>query len=270
MIVSKNISNDPHRIQFRASAQSARSGAVDLKTGRISGVSLLTADREATGWGLWIDAKTLATFHALLTGRRLKAYATHGAPGLDGTLDEVGFWDGSHIDGANLRGDFTALDAWRRHSPAEFETLFELAEKLPAEFGASLSFSFQPVWVLRDGREIATTRKFSGAGLAVYDPPAPMDTVRALPSVRAVDVYSADFVDDPAANEGLFAAGPIKAAAPALFGKNRAAAAFNVSLARTQRPASPCTSQAKPASTRVGLSRAAAAWGATFAQKNNN
>lgn len=208
MPISQKSFIDPHRIQLRTESQSKRAGAVDLKTGRIFGVSLLTADREATGWGLWIDSATLVSFHALLAGRRLKAYATHGVPGLDGTLDEVGFWDGVRIDGLNLREDFTALDAWRRHAPAEFDTLFELAEKLPGEFGASLSFSYKPVWVLRDGTEVPTQRKFSIGGEVIYAPPAPSSAVRAMPSVRALDVYSADFVDDPAANTGLFSSHP--------------------------------------------------------------
>lgn len=202
------ITKDPHHLHLRARAQSVRIGAVDAKAGRISGVSLLTADREAIGHGVWIDTKSLTGFHALLLDRKLKAYATHGASGGDGTLDEVGFWDGARIDGLNLRSDFTAFDAWRRHAVSEFETLFEIAEKLPHEFGASLSFSFKPHWVLRDGSEVPTKRSFSAAGEVVFTPPAPATAARKMPSVRVVDVYSADFVDRPAANNGLFSIAP--------------------------------------------------------------
>lgn len=203
---------DPHCLQFRALADKATLAAVDAKAGRISGVSLLTADREASGHGVWIDQRTLETFEAELKDRRLKAYATHGAWGGDGTLDEVGFWEAVRIEGNQLREDFQALEAWRKHEAAEFDTLFELAEKLPAEFGASLSFRMTLAWVRKDGTELATKRKWREVGMwnyeAYFDPAMPPDAVRDMPSVRCVEVYSADFVSVPAANNGLFRAGP--------------------------------------------------------------
>ena len=177
-------------------------------SGRILGVSLLTANREASGHGVWIDKRTLETFNAQLTGRPLKAYVTHGWG--DPTLNEVGLWSQSRIDeegtDPQLRADFASLDAWKKHSPAEFDTLFELAAKAPTEFGASLSFRFSLAWVRKDGTELATQpswRATPGKFERVFEPPAPSDAVRAMPSVRAIEVYSADFVDTPAANDGL-------------------------------------------------------------------
>ena len=212
---------DLHRLRFQAaptslSAESAPPPAVDAAAGTIRGVSLLTANREAAGHGVWIDPKTLETFHAALSGRRLKAYATHGSFGLDGTLDEVGYWETAQIAGDKLRADFVALASWKKHAAAEFDTLFELAEKLPAEFGASLAFRFTLAWVRADGSEVPTVRKFRETGAWDYelyfDPAAPADALRAdFPSVRATEVYSADFVNDPAANDGLFHAGPAAA-----------------------------------------------------------
>lgn len=202
----------PHAA-FAVGAADAPAPQVDRTAGRIAGVSLITADREAAGWEMWIDAKTVTGFQALLSNRRLKAYATHGSFGKDGTLDEVGFWELPRIDGLQLRADFVALSAWRRHSEAEFDTLFELAEKMPSEFGASVAFTYALAWVRRDGSEVPTLRKWREAGRweyeLYYDPPAPVDAVRDMPSVRPLTCRSADFVDQPAANDGLFRASPV-------------------------------------------------------------
>jgi hypothetical protein len=226
---------DPFRLQLRAVGESENLGAVDAKLGRISGVSQLTADREAAGHGVWIDQKTLETFLVQLSDRRIKAYATHGAWGGDGTLDEVGYWESPRIDGNQLRSDFQSLDAWRKHQEAEFDTLFELASKLPKEFGASLSFRMTLAWVRKDGTELATVRKWRERGMWDYeqyfDPAMPADALREMPSVRCVEVYSADFVCVPAANDGLFRAGPgvdggaqgipTASTQPALFAMNK-------------------------------------------------
>ena len=222
---------DLHRLRFRADAapsDKAEAPAVDPAAGTIRGVSLLTADREASGHGVWIDAKTLQTFLTCLSDRRLKAYATHGTWGKDGTLDEVGYWETANIAGDKLRADFVALTSWKKHAVDEFDTLFELAEKLPAEFGASLAFRFNLVWVRADGSETPTVRKYRAKGdwdyEIYFDPAAPSDALRAdMPSVRAMEVYSADFVDVPAANDGLFQAAPFDTtpkASPALAPMN--------------------------------------------------
>lgn len=212
------------RLSLRAGSALAKN-AVDAVAGTIKGVSLLTADREASGHGVWIDRRTLDTFKAQLDGRPLKAYATHGSWSLDGTLDEVGLWQNPQIDetgsAPQLREDFGALDAWKKHSAAEFDTLFELAAKAPTEFGASLSFRFSLVWVNQDGSEVPTVRKFrysSDRGYEqFFEPSAPVTALRAMPSVRALEVYSADFVDTPAANDGLFrAATAVDASAPSV------------------------------------------------------
>lgn len=204
--------SDPHRLQFRAASPGTKLGAVDAANGTIAGVSIITANREAAGWGMWVDEKTVSGFHALLSGRRLKAYATHGSWGKDGTLDEIGYWDAPVIDGLHLRQNFTALAAWKKHHADEYDTLFELAEKLPGEFGASISFRFALAWVMGDGSELPTVRKWRylpDEGYEEYfDPAMPVGALRTSPSVRPLEVYSADFVDQPAANDGLFRAAP--------------------------------------------------------------
>ena len=176
----------------------------------------MTANREAAGHGVWIDQQSLASFQKLLEGRRFKSYISHGWG--DQTLAEPGLWQSSVVDGAHLRADFVALDAWRKHSPDKFETLFELAQKLPGEFGVSLSFRMALAWVRADGTEIPTRIRYRDIGgwdyEKFFDPAAPADAVRTdMPSVRAVEVYSADFVDDPAANDGLFRAAPVDVSA---------------------------------------------------------
>lgn len=207
----------PDCLSFRAAPAGLPEGAIDRAAGTIRGVSLITADREAGGHGLWVDARTVETFRDLLAGRRVKAYATHGTWGKDGTLDEVGYWSNPVIDSGHLRGSFAAFKAWRKHSEDEFDTLFELAETMPSEFGASLNFRFRAVWLMGDGREIETRRKFRITSDRDYeqywDPPMPAGALRDMPSVRATEVFSADFVDRPAANDGLFRDEP---AAPAV------------------------------------------------------
>lgn len=202
---------DPYRVSFRVSGHAPARFAVDPACGVLSGVSLMTADREAAGHGVWIDAQSLASVQKLIEGRRLKAYVTHAWG--DSTLDEPGYWANSAIDGLHLRADFTALDAWRKHQPAAFDTLFELAAKLPDEFGVSLTFRMDLVWVRRDGTEVPTRIRYRNTGdweyERYYDPAAPADAVRGdMPSCRATAVYSADFVDTPAANDALFRAAP--------------------------------------------------------------
>lgn len=200
-------------MQFRGGATEQLSGAVDTKAGRITGVSLMTADREAAGHGMWVDARTNETFREVMADRKIKAYATHGMWGKDGTLDEVGYWSGIRIDGQHLRADFQSLAAWRKHNEGEFDTLFEIAATMPEEFGASLAFRFNLAWVRKDGSEVPTEKRFRYLGDWEWEeyfvPPAPVDALREMPSVRCVEVYSADFVDQPAANDGLF-----RAAAP--------------------------------------------------------
>jgi hypothetical protein len=202
----------PDRLRLsaqRAQFAAEQGKAVDASAGVIKGVALITADREASGHGVWIDAKTVQQFADLLAGRKLKAYATHDNAGLDGTLDEVGYWQDARVDGAVLRADFIALDAWKKFYPGEYATLFELADKLPAEFGASLTFSLTLAWVMPDGSEVVTQRGIeyndNGAEYA-FNPPMPEGAVRAMPSVRPNEIYSADFVNEPAANDGLFQA----------------------------------------------------------------
>lgn len=200
---------------FRATESEAKL-KVDREAGTISDVALITAGREATGWRMWIDDRTVALFSELLQGRKLKAYATHGKWGGDGTLDEVGLWSEPRIDGPSLRANFKALAAWRKHSEDEFDTLFELATEAPAEFGASLNLRYKLAWVRKNGEDVATkiARWNWQEDKPVYEPAAPADAVRFdMPSVRPYKVMSADFVDTPAATDGLFREGDIDAPA---------------------------------------------------------
>jgi hypothetical protein len=192
---------------MRAHSDVARVNVVNAETGIMRGVVLISADREAAGHGVWIDVKTLETFRAGIGFRKIKAYATHGTCGKDGTLDEIGYWQAPRIDGLNLRADFHALEAWRKHHGAEFDKLFELAAIMPEEFCASLAFRCKLVWVRKDGTEIETERKLIAGGMWEFTPAMPTDALRKMPSVRCTEVFSADFVDQPAATDGLFRAG---------------------------------------------------------------
>lgn len=207
----------PDRLRLRTAAPAGGSKLkVNLEAGTIEGASLLTAGMQAKGWPFYIDDKTVALMHALLQGRRLKAYITHSKWGGDSTLLESGFWESSVIDGAQLRANFVALKSWRKHDEDEFDKLFELASEMPAEFGASLDYRHKLAWVRTDGSEVQC--RISGWDYEQdrprFEPSAPADAVREWPSSRPTAVRSADFVDDPGGNDrGLLRGAPIDAPA---------------------------------------------------------
>jgi hypothetical protein len=180
--------------------------------GRLNGVSMMTADLQPRGYPMFVDAKTLTTFQASL-GDMLKAYLKHSWA--DRTGEEAGLWSAFRIAGNQLLADFTALTAWMKNSKAAFETLFELAEKAPAQFGASAVFSYTLAWVRDNGAEVPTEaagwrwNSELGDYELLYEPSAPADALRQVPSVRVLESFSCDFVDVPAANRGLFSAADI-------------------------------------------------------------
>ena len=140
-------------------------------------VSLLAAG-EAQGHGLVIDEDSLQTALSYLgTKKRLRAYLHH-AMFEDRLGEEIGYFENPYIDGDRLMAEkFTFLKSFRNNKKDKYEALLELAKEMPEEFGLSLSFSF--LTEIKEGDE--------------------------MPRVRFQEIYSADFVDQPAANpKGLF------------------------------------------------------------------
>lgn len=156
--------------------------AVDAEKGIILGVAVITAGPArghfdwASGNPLYADAKTLQEVKSCAEtySGGLKVKFNHGS----GVGDIVGSLRNFRIDGDILRADFYALQT----SPNR-AYLFEIAATMPESFGLSISFSGKP--------EEGDDKSFA----------------------RCAEIYSADFVDEPAANpNGLFQRGEGKLA----------------------------------------------------------
>lgn len=162
-----------------------------------SDISLITAEAEALGHGIWVDRKGVEQLAAMLVGKSLPSYVTHeGALYSDRLGKEIGLFSGISFDteAGKLRGNFKFFDSFKKHEAASYERLTELAETMPEQFGISIVFSGSAVWVMEDGSErpALTTEPPEGA-------------LRKLPTVRFHSIESADFVKSPAVNaEGLF------------------------------------------------------------------
>jgi hypothetical protein len=151
--------------------------AIDAEAGTILGVAVITEgparghfDWES-GKPLYADATTLREVMqcAQTYAGGLKVKFNHGS----GVGDIVGRLENFRIEGNVLRADFRALSA----SPHR-AYLFEIASTIPESFGLSVSFSGKPT--------ASGERAFA----------------------RCSEIYSADFVDEPAANpNGLFQRG---------------------------------------------------------------
>lgn len=149
---------------------------IDAEAGVILGVAVIT-EGPALGhfdWSadeplpLYADADTLKGVMACASEYEggLKVKFNHGS----GVGDIVGRLTNFRIDGTVLRADFHALSTAPHRA-----YLFEIAATIPDSFGLSISFSGKP--------ERDVSRAFA----------------------RCSEIYSADFVDEPAANpNGLF------------------------------------------------------------------
>jgi hypothetical protein len=151
--------------------------AVDAENGVIRGVAVITEGPARghfdwdSGKPLYADAETLREVMecAKTYVGGLKVKMNHGS----GVGDIVGRLDNFRIEGTVLRADFMALA-----TSAQRGYIFEIAQTMPDAFGLSISFSGTPK----------------------------VDDKRAY--ARCTEIYSADFVDEPAANPtGLFQRG---------------------------------------------------------------
>lgn len=181
----------PTRIQL-----SARFAGTVSPNG-FSDVSLL-AEGEAKGHQMIVDGVSIAGAAALITGKSLPAYLTHEGAGGDRLTEEVGIFSDFRIDGTKLRArSFEFLESFKTHQKVEYEKLVELARKMPDQFGVSIVFRGVSAWATAAGEEIPG------------DEPRPADALHTFASVRFVEIESADFVRQPAANgDGLFSEAP--------------------------------------------------------------
>lgn len=180
--------------QFGFAAIAPTQGSINREAGTMAGVSLISVG-EALGHGAYVDEDSIDTALAALNrvGGGLPAYITHRGALFDDRLTrEIGMFSGFRAEGEQLKADFTAFDSFKEDESRKFNRLFEMAEKMPERFGLSIVFSAAMAWATPDG-----------------DVPGSMDqpemALFEFPSVRVIEVNSADFVDTPAANQrGLF------------------------------------------------------------------
>lgn len=186
---------------------------VDRAAAQLHDLAILTADREASGHGIYIDQKTLQTAFACAqaSGGKLRGAIRHPSllDVLKGDNDRVlgmpGFFSDVKIAGNTLvAGTFQFFDTFAASEPATVARILEMAEKTPELFGLSAEPCGQFVWVGLDGSEHPAkrdpeTRAWAGQpkGVALAN--------LGLPTLRITHLGVAAFVDQPAANDGLFA-----------------------------------------------------------------
>jgi len=150
---------------------------VDRETGVISGVSVISVG-EAKGHGMFVDATTLEQVKLSAEqhedGVKVKTDHWSGFNGIVGVIKNF------QIDGDKLRGDLHLLE---NHEARE--KVLEMAEKMPSQFGISISFSGE-----------AETKEVEADGVT-----------REMKFARCESLEACDLVDSPAANaDGLFSA----------------------------------------------------------------
>lgn len=175
--------------------------AVDTANGILTNLALITADREASGHGIYIDAKTLESGISSVKerGGQLKGVVCHETflewmNDEDRLLQVPGYFDSISIKGNKLvAGKFEFYESFRSDQPNAYRRLMEMAEKTPNLFGLSIEATGYAVYVDTDGNEYSQR---------------PEDTELmhdGMPVFRIVNLSAAAFVSEPAANDGLFA-----------------------------------------------------------------
>jgi hypothetical protein len=196
--------------RFRTMPATGAAPRVDRDAGVIRGASATQAV-EALGHGVMLDAKTLqqvADFGNAAGGKGLKVRFTHPGMCSDGLGTMVGHATNFRVEGDRVPCDIT-LDPSSKTSPRgdQYSYVLDMAENNPNDFGLSIVFSGEPVYVLEDGSEVAAIHS-----CGKYQ--KPKNAVGGdLPLARIEKLYAVDFVDEPAANrDGLFASADLVAA----------------------------------------------------------
>ncbi len=142
-----------------------------LEGNTIKGVSIIQ-EGPALGHGMWVDRKALDQVKRIAASKgKLKAKLNHWS----GLQDTVGLFENFRIRGGKVIADLELYESHPRR-----ELLLEMIEKAPATFGVSIMFrSDEPEYDKTNDRY----------------------------NTRVRELYSADFVDAPAANsDGVFEA----------------------------------------------------------------
>jgi hypothetical protein len=174
----------------------ATGSRVDREAGILRGVSVIT-EGEAKGHGMIVDSVTLqqvkACAETYVDGLRVKMDHYTGIDAMVGVLRDF------QIDGPQLRADLHLIK-----SHEDFEKILEMAETMPGSFGLSISFSGESEDVEVPSDDSEEVEPNSGEL-----PPSVEGGVEIVRAARCMEIYSADIVDQPAANpSGLFQAMP--------------------------------------------------------------
>jgi protein-tyrosine-phosphatase len=167
----------------------------------LSDVSILTMG-EAGGHGMIVDETTIEQFMKLSMGKTIPAYLTHagavdeaGRP-KDRLGKEIGMFSGFYRDGNKVRAkNFQFLEAFKTAEPKTHATLLEMARNFADKLGISPVLRHAKAWIMGDGKEVPAK-----------DGVRPVEALNAFPSMRLSGLLSCDFVQQPAANVGLFEA----------------------------------------------------------------
>lgn len=175
---------------------------VDHKAGRLNDVALITGDREATGHGLYIDQRTLETGRDSIQARggRIKAGLRHQSMAdwwsrnEDRIADLPGFFQDVTLRGKQLvAGSLEFYESFKKRHADEFAHVMEIADKTPELIGLSIEAWGYGVFVDEEGNEYS-------------EKPNDLELRYAgMPAFRITDLAAAALVDEPAANNGLFA-----------------------------------------------------------------
>lgn len=164
---------------------------VDREAGILRGVSVIT-EGEAKGHGMVVDSVTIqqvkACAETYVDGLRVKMDHYTGIDAMVGVLRDF------VIDGIQLRADLHLIK-----SHEDFEKILEMAETIPGSFGLSISFSGEEEEVEMPDDDAGEVEPNSGE--------LPSGGTEIVKAARCMEIYSADLVDQPAANPtGLFQA----------------------------------------------------------------
>jgi hypothetical protein len=132
---------------------------VDKYAGIIRGMSVIS-EGEARGHDIFVDADSLKTCLAAANAQPagVPSKAEHGT----GVFETIGVVKNFAIDGQKLRGDLHLLKSHPR-----YDSIVEMAEKMPTACGLSISFSYAPE--IKDGATFIRIKKLFSVDL-VSDP----------------------------------------------------------------------------------------------------
>jgi len=185
---------------------------VDTAKSELRDLAIMTGGREAAGHGIYLDQKTIDSAFACVqaSGGQLRAAIRHPSvidmltKGRDRVLDMPGYFSDVRVDGNKLvAGKFQFFDSFKAQNPTIVARIIEMADKTPKLFGLSAEPAGPRFFVGKDGQEYAAKRD---PKTDEWQKPVNVELAnQGLPTLRVKHLGVAAFVDQPAANDGVFA-----------------------------------------------------------------